>query len=194
MRAVRRRSGGASRPLPGLLAALLASACATSPDTAEPAGTNIATMNVVNPDGRSRVYDLRHQAVVGEATVAGSATEVWAVLPDVFGHLELEVNRRDASAAVMGNTGSRVRRLEGERLSRFLDCGRGPTRAFADEYEVTLSVIVQLLGTDGDATTLRTLVDAYARDRTMSGGGIHCISSGILERRIGELVAERLDG
>jgi hypothetical protein len=67
-------------------------------------------------------------------------------------------------------------------------------RPFADEYEVTLSVIVQVLVADAGATKVRTLVDAYARDRTMSSGPVHCISSGTLERRVGELVAERLDG
>ena len=51
--------------------------------------------------------------------------------------------------------------------------------------------MVQLLPTT-IGTTVRTTVDAYARDRSQSGGSVHCISNGRLERRIPELVGERL--
>jgi hypothetical protein len=177
-----------------LVAAGGAACSARAPDATEAAATSFTALSVVNPDGRSRVYDLRHQGGVAHATVTGSPSAVWAVLPSVFEYLDIEVTRVDAGAAVMGNTGYRAGRIEGERLSRFVDCGRGPMRPFADEYEVTLSVVVQLLAGDSDVTTVRTLVDGYARDRTTSSGGIHCVSFGSLERRIGELVAERLDG
>jgi hypothetical protein len=176
-------------------AALLASACAPrSPDATEPPETRYRTLAITSSSGRSTTFDLRHQGTVGETRVAARATAVWAVLPSVFEQLQIQVTRIDPSAGVMGNPGYRVREIEGERLSRFLDCGRGPVRPNADVYEVTLSVLVQLLPLAEDVTTVRTLVDGYARDRALSGGSVHCISWGSLERRIGELVVERLDG
>jgi hypothetical protein len=130
---------------------------------------------------------------VGQTLVAASLTEIWGVLPAVFEQLDIDVTIVDAGTGVMGNTGYRARRVEGERMSRWLDCGRGLLRANADEYEVTLSVIVQLLPSLEGATTVRTTVDAYARDRSLSAGSVHCLSWGHLERRVGELVRERVE-
>jgi hypothetical protein len=192
-----RARGHAARRWPALAVLLVAVASACTPRApyaTEPAGTNLSTLGVTSADGRSRSYDLRHQAGVGETTVMGSPSDVWAVLPSVFQQLEIEVTRVDAADAVMGNTGYRARRIEGERVSRFLDCGRGLLRPYADEYDVTLSVTVQLLAGAEQTTRVRTIVDAYARDRSVSSGALHCLSWGSLERRVAELVAERLDG
>lgn len=182
-----------ARRLP-LLAAVAAVSCAP-PSRPEPAATSISTLSVVNPDGSApESIDLRHQPDVGQSTVSAPFTAVWTVLPGVFERLEIPVLEVDASAGLMGNQGYRARRVEGQRMSRWLDCGRGPVRANADVYEVTLSVVVQVLAAPDDATTVRTTVDAYARDRSLSGSSIHCISWGALERRVAELAAELLDG
>ncbi len=139
-----------------------------------------------------RGVDLRHDPTVGERTVSSPVTEVWAVLPEVFGQLEIETSTVDPSEALIGNAGYRARRIEGRRLSAYLDCGRSFGREYADQYAVTLSVLVQLLTAPDGSTTVRTILDAYARDPSLSSSSLHCTTRGSLERRIGDLVIERL--
>jgi hypothetical protein len=175
-----------------LLCGVTVGACALPPRNPPPA-TNVSTLSVGFRDSDAQdAVDLRHQPDVAETAVPARLTEVWGVLPSVFEQLEIDVARVDAGAGVMGNPGYRARRVEGERMSRWLDCGRGLIRANADEYDVTLSVIVQLLPAADGLTTVRTTVDAYARDRSLNAGSVHCISWGHLERRVGELVQQRL--
>ena len=174
------------------IAALTAAGCATSP-ASRPAETNTSTLSVGFRDYDNRTsIDLRHQAGVGETTVPAGLTAVWGILPAVFEQLEIDITHVDASAGEMGNPGYRARRVGGERMSRWLDCGRSLVRSNADEYEVRLAVVVQLLAAE-HGTTVRTTVDAYARDRSVSGGSVHCLSWGSLERRVGELVMEMLE-
>jgi len=178
----------------GITATLMLSLGACAPrKTPPPAATTRATLGVGFRDSdASTTVELRHQADVGETTVPAAVTDVWAVLPAVFEQLEIDLTFVDAGAGALGNEGYRARRVEGERMSRWLDCGRDLIQANADAYDVTLSVMVQLIVTPDGLTTVRTIVDAYARGRGVSGGSIHCVSWGALERRIPELVMDRL--
>lgn len=174
--------------------ALLLGACAPRRQNPPPT-TSVSSVGVgFQASDAATTLDLRHQADVGETTVPASVTSVWGVLPEVFDQLEIDLTFVDASSGAMGNGGFRARRVEGERMSRWLDCGRDLIQATADVYDVTLSVLVQLLVVGENATTVRTTIDAYARGRGGSGGRVHCVSWGTLERRIPELVMARLGG
>jgi len=152
----------------------------------------MASVVLQTASDQTRQVNLRNESSVGQRTIEGSVAQAWAVLPAVLAQLEIETNRIDSNEVVMGHTGYRARRIEGERMSRFFDCGRSFGREYADQYAVTLAVMVQLVAMGEGATSVRTFLDAYARDQTMSGSSVHCITKGVLERRIGELVAERL--
>jgi len=167
-----------------------AAACSVRPSSVPP--PTLSTLAVERPNGANRTYDLRHQPDVGESTVPAGLTAVWGALPGVFQQLEVAVSHVDAANGIMGTEGYRARRVEGERMSLWLDCGRGPVQAVADEYQVTLQVMVQILAAT-EGTVVRTTVDAYARGRDGGGGSVHCISSGRLERRIPEMVMEMLE-
>jgi hypothetical protein len=149
-------------------------------------------MTLAGSGGRTTTVDLRHESSVGQRAVDGSLTEVWAILPAVFEQLGIEATRVDSGEGVIGNPSFRTRRIEGRRLSEYLDCGRAFGREYADQYSVTLGVLVQVLPTQRGGTVVRTVLDAYARDPGQGGNSVHCITWGSLERRIGELVAERL--
>jgi hypothetical protein len=165
--------------------------CATRPRAAGPTPT-LTTMIVESRDRRPQSIDLRHESTVGERTVDATVSQVWAVLPAIFAQLEIETTTVDPAGAVMGNRSYRPRRVEGRRLSDFLDCGRTLGREYADSYAVTLGVLVQLVTAPDGRTLIRTILDAYARDPSTSSGPVHCITWGSLERRIGDLVVERL--
>jgi hypothetical protein len=153
----------------------------------------LSTVFVVPPTDRTpRAVDLRHESTVGVRAVEGTVSEVWAVLPEIFAQLEIETTTVDTDGAVMGNASYRARRVEGRRLSTYLDCGRAMGREYADSYTVTLGVLVQLVPSPDGRTLVRTILDAYARDPSQSSGSVHCITWGSLERRIGDLVTEKI--
>jgi hypothetical protein len=183
----RRLSGGAA----AFLSIGIGLACAPRPQA--PPGS-IPSLNsvVFQTTGQTKTVDLRNESSVGQRTVVASVAQAWSVLPAVLAQLEIETNRVDSDEAVMGNTGYRARRIEGERMSRYLDCGRSFGREYADQYSVTLAIMVQLVPMTDGSTSVRTFLDAYARDQAMSGTPVHCITKATLERRIGELVAEKL--
>jgi hypothetical protein len=118
--------------------------------------------------------------------------EVWGVLPEVFAELGIQPTLVDEASRQMGNNGFGGSTIEGRRLSTFLDCGSGPWGRNADTYEVQIVMRIDLLATPEGGTTARTTVDAYAEPRSVSATGVRCRSLGTLERRVGELIGERL--
>jgi hypothetical protein len=174
----------------GALGALGACAPPARPPSATP---TLSTVFVTPAYGRTpQGVDLRHESTVGQRAVAATVGQVWSVLPTIFEQLEIETTTLDPAGAIMGNAGYVARRVEGRRLSTYLDCGRSFGREYADSYSVTLGVLVQLDTSADGQTLVRTILDAYARDPSQSGGSVHCITWGSLERRIGELVVEKL--
>jgi hypothetical protein len=139
-----------------------------------------------------RGVDLRHESTVGQRAVTASLSAVWGVLPGIFEQLEIETTTVDPSQGLMGNAGYRARRVEGRRLSTYLDCGRSFGREYADQYAVTLTVLVQLVTAADGSTVERTTLDWYARDPSTSSSSVHCITWGSLERRIGDIVIVRI--
>lgn len=169
-------------------------ACAPRNTTLSPSATPDLTTVIVAGSTRLRdPVNLRNQATVGQRTLTATVTQVWAVLPAVFAQLGIEATRVDSSEGVIGNPAYRARRIEGKRMSEYLDCGRSFGSNYADQYAVTLGILVQLVSSPGGGTVVRTVVDAYARDPSQNGNAVHCITWGSLERRIGDLVAERLE-
>ena len=161
----------------------------------QPGNTPTLTTVFVAPSANRtpRGVDLRHESTVGERSVEATVTQVWGVLPGIFEQLAIETTTVDPSQALIGNAGYRARRIEGRRLSTYFDCGRVMGREYADSYTVTLAVMVQLVTAADGRTVVRTILDAYARDPSTSSASVHCITWGSLERRIGDLVVERLE-
>ena len=90
---------------------------------------------------------------------------------------------------VYGAQGFRPRRLEGKRLSSWIDCGTGMTAIpKADEYRVTMSLVSRVSPDAGGATRLETVLTASARPSSNAGDPVNCQSNGRLEARVAELV------
>jgi hypothetical protein len=95
----------------------------------------------------------------------------------------------DPEKKAFGNLEFRARRIEGERLSRYIDCGMGATAVpNADSYQVTMSVLTRLAPAEDGGTVVETTVDANGKPRNVSGNPVHCQSIGTLETRVAELV------
>lgn len=94
--------------------------------------------------GSSGRIEIRSEVSVGRRSFGVPADEVWTVLPEVFEKLEVPVSIRDRAALQMGNAQTLVRRVEGKRMSTYLDCGTSLSGVLADAYDITLQMLVKL--------------------------------------------------
>jgi len=172
-----------------VLAVLALAGCASSGGSATPT----QTVRIVDSGGGTTQLPTNRTIVAQVARVPFSPESVWRVLPEVYEALALPVTQQDATSQTIGNQGVRLRRqLGGERLSRYLDCGRTQGVPSADTYEVFLTVTTRLQPGDAGTSTLQTNVNASARSVTFSSGVVECSSTRVLEERLVELVAARL--
>jgi hypothetical protein len=93
----------------------------------------------------------------------------------------------------LGNPTVRGRRIGGERLSRYFECGQALLgRPLADQYDVTYSIFSSLAEAGDGRVVLVTELDGSARPASVSTNPIHCESKGTLEQRIADMVLELL--
>ena len=165
-------------------------ACASSGQGASRAGPEPESRISINAaPGAMGGLRLHNEPGVGVRHVDAPLDSVWLALPMVYDLLGIPDAGVDAERTKFGNPGYRARRIEGERLSKYVDCGMGVTAApNADQYNVTLSVLTRLTpGSDG-GTMVVTTVEATGKPRAVSGNPVYCQSKGTLEARLGELV------
>lgn len=173
-----------------LLALLFLGACATSSGTQAPAGPP----RVMTGGG---TYDVRvtsgDEAAV--QTVQASPEAAWAALPKVFQALEIPVTHVESDRRVMGNPDYTARRsLGGARLERFINCGASISGPITADHSVRISLLVQVLPSEGGEARLSTRMVAQARSRQgVSSSVIPCGSTGRLEARVVELLNSALD-
>lgn len=128
-------------------------------------------------------------------TLPMSADSVWRVLPGVYQSLDIAVTDLQTASRLIGISNTRVRRRFADaNLSRYIDCGRTQGGPNADSYEINLSVRSQVEPREDGQAVLNTLVDAAARPVNFSGEFARCHSTGVLERRIADLVRAQLAG
>lgn len=174
--------------LPPLCALVALGACA--PASGPPTGGGRPTTVLTTGGG----YDI-HIAEDGAATtdvVAASREAVWSALVASYAELGLEVNHLDSASGQMGLRSVRVpRRVGGERLSTYLDCGTGLSGTIADTYRVTLTM---LTGVAPGAGGMRLTTDIAAQavsNEGASGAPVRCSTKGRLEERLHAMVRER---
>lgn len=169
-----------------LLSLVAAVACGAS--GAPPAET-VTPVNISGPLGDIGEVEIYNAPGVGAHAVPLGAEDVWRVLPRVYAILGIPRPGGDAERRLFGAQGFEVKRIEGKRLSEYIDCGMGPTAVpKADDYEITMSVVTQLSDGENGATMVETVVQATGKPRAVSGNAVYCQSNGTLEARVTELV------
>jgi hypothetical protein len=132
---------------------------------------------------------------VGSRLVDVPLDSVWLALPRVYELLGIPDAGADSEQMTFGNPGYRARRVEGKRLSNYIDCGMGSTAIpKADDYQVTLSVLTRLTPGEDGGTMVVTTLEATGKPRAVSGNPLYCQSKGTLEKRLGDLVVWVLVG
>ena len=118
---------------------------------------------------------------------------VWTSLHALYDTLAIPVGYMDQSTWEMGSPPYEPRRIEGKRLSLYMDCGSGHgVTSFADSYKVTLAVHTRLVPQGTHSTLMEMTIEAIARPRGGLGNAENCVSTGWMIRRSAELLREWL--
>lgn len=162
--------------------------CASSSDPPTRAAPTRSVMRI----GNEAPIEMYTEPGRGESVVLAPSPDVWKVLSDVFEQLEIPVTRSDPRVPEIGNLGYPARRIEGKRMGTYIDCGTNLGGQLANSYEITLSVMTRLTDGPTGTTVVTTIVDANGVPRATSGNQVHCQSREVLERRVAEIIAEKL--
>jgi hypothetical protein len=130
------------------------------------------------------------------ASLLATPEEIWAELPAVYDELGLrraDLDVFEPTPRRIGVLEHRVRRLGGQRPSRYLRCGDTFGAPKADNGQLRISVTSTTQAAD-DGAILSTTVTGWTRDPGTSTGPLRCTSNGALERDIIHRVQLRLLG
>ncbi len=175
-----------------ILTVLALAACGACASSGQGTGTQTVS-RVFMPGGGG--MEMHNEPGVGSRLVDAPLDSVWLALPRAYELLGIPDAGVDAERTVFGNPGYRPRRIEGERLSKYVDCGTGTTAVpNADQYVVTLSVLTRLTPGEGGGTMVVTTVEGTGKPRAVSGNPVYCQSIGTLEARVAQLVVWVLVG
>jgi hypothetical protein len=133
---------------------------------------------------RERTYDQTNLLV--------SVDKAWAAIPTVFGELGIDPNVIDSRQHVFGNAGTTHRgKLGTQRMSHYFDCGATAGISNADQYDILIRVITQIIPAEAGLSALRTQVEATAHPSATSGQSVRCATTGALEERIAHMLSEQ---
>ena len=181
--------------VPMFAAAFVLCACAsggkgTSNDT--PLRQEREEMTRVQTSGGVIEIDWHRARTYDETKLLVGLDKAWAAIPTVFGELGIDPNVIDTKQHVYGNAGSSYRRsLGNQRLSHYFDCGSTTGIANADQYDITVRVITQIIPADAGLSALRTQIEATGHSVATTGQALRCASTGALEERIAHMVSDQ---
>lgn len=169
-----------------LFAALGATACRQPGPLDRP--TPSVTIGVPTNDDGSGSVDLRitRDDVASGLTIPAPRAALWALIPAAYeaaGLPEPALDRGAWTARLQNHTATR--RLGGDAMAYFLQCGNGPTGPHANSRRIRMTVQTALESLASGETRAHTRVDAIAISIEGAGAApLQCASTGMLERRI----------
>jgi hypothetical protein len=146
---------------------------------------------VETPNGVIQI-DWHRERTYDQTALLVPVDRAWAAVPAVFGELGIEPTLVDSKQHVFGNAGANYRRkLGSQRISRYFDCGSTAGISNADDYDLLVRVITQIIPAEGGLSALRTQVEATGHATAVSGQVVRCASTGALEARIAHMVSDQ---
>lgn len=129
-----------------------------------------------------------------EFEIDASPVRTFVATVVVLEGMKIPLEVRDSLGGLVGNLRLTImRRLAGDPLSRFLNCGSTMTGASADSYRISSALLAILDPLPANRTRLRIAFAAGARD--MSGPStepVSCGSSGLFEHKVADRVKQLL--
>jgi hypothetical protein len=178
-------------PIAGTMLVLCACASGgkSAPDQSALMHEHVEYTRIVTPNG---IIQIDWERTFDDTKLLVTVDKAWAAIPAVFGELGIEPGVVDAKQHVFGNAGEKFRgRLGQKRLSHYFDCGSMAGISNADNYDVVVRVISQVVPTAGGLSMLRTQVEGTARATAVSSTTVRCASTGQLEARIANMLSEQ---
>ena len=175
--------------------AVTAGACASRAPRPVTTETTANTTRIGNISGGSS-FETTSTTTADVTKLLVPASRTWEVLPAVYQSLEIPLGFQRQETMEIGTEGFRVRRrLHGVSLVRYLNCGESQSVPNAETYEVMLAVSTRVTrGEQASVSTAATYVQATARSVQFASGDVACTSTGALEKRINQLLTERVRG
>ncbi len=161
-----------------------------------------ASSSASTPERTGRVVAVTASQVVKSYEPAGSNSVIVDAAPEkvlealrsAYSDLGIEVKLYDPTHGQVGNRNfTRSYRLSGQPLSRFIGCGTTMTGEAADSYRVTMALLSQVTPENGRSRVQTSLTGA-AQDIGTSDERVSCLSRGLLEAQVNELVSRRIAG
>jgi hypothetical protein len=171
---------------------LIAITACKSASPASQAGAPPATTTVRVAVSPHETMDLVRDNDVRSIHLSASRDRVWSALMATHDVIGTTPSVLDAGAGSATFIHQNSKRLMGKSLSAYIDCGRSTQGPRADLYNVTIKVSQQVRSESATATTVHTVVSAWAKPMGMSGDAVQCYTLGALERKIGEILQTRL--
>jgi hypothetical protein len=174
-----------------LAAALVAATllgCASAPASGPPTTDRV----IANTDvGQIRTRDDAEQIVhLGVTTSAAMAAAAAA-----YKELGVEVKLSDPSTGEIGNRRfSLYHRFAGVALDKYLGCGLTTTGAGANSYRITMSLVTYVSAAAAGGSNVQTKLTATGDDPSSSQGQLACLTTGLLEQRVNDLIAAKARG
>ena len=174
---------------------LAAAGCATTPG-AEPVATPRTTTQRIESEGKNILLTTSGDAYVSAIRLPNSMARVFQVLPEALTEVGLPPSRIDTTALVVEARSVAARRqLAGVPLGTYFDCGSASGIPNTTSYTLRISGWTQVEPSEIGATTLRTRVEATARQEGVQQGQVLCTSTGKLEEKIaGRVLMKAMSG
>lgn len=176
------------RPL--VLIFLAAAGCASDPALRD--NEVSSTVRIQTGDGQVMETATSEGAAVREFPITAQVAEAWNALPSAFESMGFEPTRGDRRGRILGFENVRLRRINGNRPSRYLDCGQGVTGPNADSYDVFLSLLAQV-APSAEGATLRVRTLASAQNSAHGGNAVRCGTNGRLEEDLADALRSALN-
>lgn len=178
------RSTAAMKLLATLALPLLLSACSTAPSASSTEGRLT--------DAGGAAHRIVTEGALAERTFEASAGDVWRTLQLAYQEMEIPVTGVREDVHRLETMNLVTRRIDGDPISTFLDCGSGVAGPRANTWGVSLTLVVTVRPGETSGSRLRIETDGWAEPRGTSGTSVHCQSRNELEDRIFENVSRRL--
>ena len=175
------------------ISALALAGCASARE-ADPVAAPRASTQRIESEGKNILLTTIPDAYVSSTKLPNSPTRVFQVLPLVLTELGLPPIRIDTSALVIEAEAVARRRLAGTALGTYFDCGSATGIPNTTSYTLRIKGWTQVEPNDIGTTTLRTRVEASARQEGVQQGSVLCSSKGKLEEKIASLAMVRAMG
>lgn len=146
---------------------------------------------IETPSGVIQI-DWQQQRTYDETRLLVDVDKAWAAVPAAYGELGIAPTLVDSKQHVFGNAGATYRRQMGhQRMSRYFDCGSTAGMSNADDYDLLVRVITQVMPAEGGLSIVRTQAEATGHATATSGQVVRCASTGALEERIAHMVSDQ---